>query len=99
MKQPRYSTFLLLLSLFLQVELRASKQKVKLKGQVTNQQDNLLNERLAAIEKAQAENATLRNELAILKADMEGKKKKVNVLQFIVHSCIHSCISLSVLFI
>lgn len=57
--------------------MRASKQKVKLKGQVTSQQDNLLSERQAALEKAQAENTTLRNELTILKADMEGKQKKV----------------------
>jgi hypothetical protein len=61
----------------MQVELRASKQKVKLKGQVTCQQDNLLNERQSTIEKAQAENATLRNELTTLKADMEEKKTKV----------------------
>ncbi|XP_073386853.1 uncharacterized protein [Physcomitrium patens] len=60
----------------LQVELRASKQKVKLKGQVTSQQDNLLNERQSAIDKAQADNANLRNELTALKADMEDKKKK-----------------------
>jgi hypothetical protein len=66
----------------IQVELRASKQKVKLKGQVTSQQDNLLNERQSAIEKAQAENATLRNELATIKSDMEDKKKKVNAEQF-----------------
>lgn len=57
--------------------MRASKQKVKLKGQVTSQQDNLLSERQAALEKAQAENTTLRNELTVLKADMEGKQKKV----------------------
>ncbi|KAG0554177.1 hypothetical protein KC19_12G069700 [Ceratodon purpureus] len=60
----------------LQAELRASKQKVKLKGQVTSQQDNLLNERQSAIDKAQAENATLRNELATVKSEMEDKKKK-----------------------
>lgn len=70
-----------LFSLFIQVELRASKQKVKLKGQVTSQQDNLLNERQAAIEKAEAENATLRNELKTIKVDMEDKKKKVNAEQ------------------
>ena len=70
----------------MQVELRASKQKVKLKGQVTCQQDNLLNERQSAIEKAQAENATLRNELTTLKAEMEEKKTKViakDVIPFI----------------
>lgn len=59
------------------MELRASKQKVKLKGQVASQQDNLLSERQAAIEKAQGENHTLRNELANLKADQESSKKKV----------------------
>ncbi|KAG0623771.1 hypothetical protein M758_3G200700 [Ceratodon purpureus] len=64
----------------LQVELRASKQKVKLKGQVTCQQDNLLNERQSTIEKVQADNATLRNELTTLKADMEEKKKKTEEL-------------------
>lgn len=70
----------------MQVELRASKQKVKLKGQVTSQQDNLLNERQSAIDKAQADNANLRNELTALKADMEDKKKKVIPWQFKVAS-------------
>jgi len=60
--------------------LRASKQKVKLKGQVTTQQDNLLNERQATIEKAETENAALRHELTTIKADVEDKKKKVNPL-------------------
>lgn len=59
------------------MELRASKQKVKLKGQVASQQDNLLSERQAAIEKAQGENHTLRSELTNLKADQESNKKKV----------------------
>lgn len=67
--------------LFIQTELRASKQKVKLKGQVASQQENLLNERQAAIEKADAENATLRIELTTIKADVEEKKKKVNAEQ------------------
>lgn len=54
---------------------------MKLKGQVASQQENLLNERQAAIEKADAENATLRNELTTIKADVEEKKKKVNAEQ------------------
>lgn len=70
----------------MQAELRASKQKVKLKGQVTCQQDNLLNERQSTIEKAQAENATLRNELTALKAYMEDKKTKVVAENFIICS-------------
>ena len=59
------------------MELRSSKQKVKLKGQVTCQQDNLLSERQAAIEKAQSDNISLRNELARLKMEQQENKKKV----------------------
>ena len=75
--------------------MRGSKQKVKLKGQVTSQQDNLLNERQAAIEKAQAENTALRNELATIKSDVNDKKKKVNVEQY-VFSCNNNKKSLSI---
>jgi hypothetical protein len=60
------------------VELRASKQKVKTKGQVVSQQDNLLSERQAAIEKGEAENLNLRQELANLKVEQEENKKKVS---------------------
>jgi len=59
------------------VELRASKQKVKTKGQVVSQQDNLLSEHQAAIEKGEAENLNLRQELANLKVEQEENKKKV----------------------
>lgn len=76
-----FSVDLLIFQLFLfwvqKVELRSSKQKVKLKGQVTSQQDNLLSERQAAIEKAQSDNISLRNELARLKTEQEENKKKV----------------------
>jgi hypothetical protein len=60
------------------VELRASKQKVKTKGQVVSQQDNLLSERQAAIEKGEAENLNLCQELANLKVEQEENKKKVS---------------------
>ncbi|CAK9872377.1 unnamed protein product [Sphagnum jensenii] len=69
----------------LQVELRASKQKVKTKGQVVSQQDNLLSERQAAIEKGEAENLNLRQELANLKVEQEENKKKAEDLTSKLH--------------
>ncbi len=43
-----------------------------------SQQDNLLSERQAAIEKGEAENVNLRQELANLKVEQEENKKKVS---------------------
>jgi hypothetical protein len=43
-----------------------------------SQQDNLLSERQAAIEKGEAENLNLRQELANLKVEQEENKKKVS---------------------
>ncbi len=65
------------------MELRASKQKVKTKGQVVSQQDNLLSERQAAIEKGEAENLNLRQELANLKVEQEENKKKVSFTSWV----------------
>lgn len=65
---------------------------MKLKGQVTSQQDNLLNERQSAIKKAQAENVTLRNELATIRSEMEDKKKKVSAEEYSAVLCWFSII-------
>ncbi|KAH8975687.1 hypothetical protein BDL97_01G171600 [Sphagnum fallax] len=64
----------------LQVELRSSKQKVKLKGQLASQQDSLLTERQAVIEKVEADNLNLRSELDTLKVEQGENKKKVEDL-------------------
>ncbi len=59
------------------MELRSSKQKVKLKGQLASQQDSLLTERQAVIEKVEADNLNLRSELDTLKVEQGENKKKV----------------------
>ncbi|EFJ36631.1 spindle assembly protein, partial [Selaginella moellendorffii] len=64
----------------LQGELRASKAKVKLKAQVTSQQETLLQERQVTIEKNTADSNFMRQEIASLKSDNDCLRKKVTVL-------------------
>ncbi len=59
------------------MELRSSKQKVKLKAQMASQQDSLLTERQAVIEKVEADNLNLHSELDTLKVEQGENKKKV----------------------
>jgi predicted RNase H-like nuclease (RuvC/YqgF family) len=61
----------------LQTELRASRSKLKLKAAVTAQQENLLAERQASIEKSLRENSAVREQVAALKAENETLKSKV----------------------
>lgn len=61
-----------------QLELRSMKSKVKLKGQVTSQQDTLLQEKQNTIDKGLSEIHLLRHEVDHLKTDNEGLKKKVS---------------------
>ncbi|KAG6552985.1 hypothetical protein Mapa_005322 [Marchantia paleacea] len=65
----------------LQMELRSMKSKVKLKGQVTSQQDTLIQEKQAAIEKGLSDNSTLQQEVNRLKLENESLKKKSDDLQ------------------
>ncbi|XP_024541699.1 spindle assembly abnormal protein 6 homolog [Selaginella moellendorffii] len=62
----------------LQGELRASKAKVKLKAQVTSQQETLLQERQVTIEKNTADSNFMRQEIASLKSDNDCLRKKVD---------------------
>ncbi|KAH7365519.1 hypothetical protein KP509_18G032500 [Ceratopteris richardii] len=65
----------------LQAELRTCKAKVKLKGQMASQQDNLLLERQTAMERAMQENNSLKQEIATIKDDNEGLKKKIEEMK------------------
>ncbi|KAI5082935.1 hypothetical protein GOP47_0002678 [Adiantum capillus-veneris] len=65
----------------LQAELRTCKAKVKLKGQMASQQDNLLLERQTAIDRTLQENNTLRQEVTVVKDDNDALKKKVEELK------------------
>ncbi|GAQ88756.1 ER-Golgi vesicle-tethering protein/Myosin class II heavy chain [Klebsormidium nitens] len=60
----------------LQTELRASRSKLKLKAAVTAQQENLLAERQATIEKSLRENSAVREQVAELKAENETLRSK-----------------------
>jgi chaperonin cofactor prefoldin len=53
------------------------KSKVKLKGQVTSQQDSLLQEKQRIIDKGFNEIHSLKHEVDHLKTDNESLKKKV----------------------
>lgn len=59
------------------MELRSMKSKVKLKGQVTSQQDTMIQEKQAAIEKGLSEISNLQEEVNRLKLENESLKKKV----------------------
>lgn len=48
-----------------------------MKGQLASQQDSLLTERQAVIEKVEADNLNLRSELDTLKVEQGENKKKV----------------------
>ncbi|MCO5594740.1 hypothetical protein L7F22_048773 [Adiantum nelumboides] len=65
----------------LQAELRTCKAKVKLKGQMASQQDNLLLERQTAIDRTLQENNTLKQEVTAVKDDNDALKKKVEELK------------------
>ncbi|KAL2635150.1 hypothetical protein R1flu_006629 [Riccia fluitans] len=65
----------------LQLELRSMKSKVKLKGQVTSQQDTLIQEKQAAIEKGLNEINSLQQDVTRLKQENETLKKKSEDLQ------------------
>ncbi|CAM6118155.1 unnamed protein product [Calypogeia fissa] len=65
----------------LQLELRSMKSKVKLKGQVTSQQDTLLQEKQIAIDKGLNDIHLLRHEVDHFKTDNESLKKKTEDLQ------------------
>ncbi|EFJ17985.1 hypothetical protein SELMODRAFT_420386 [Selaginella moellendorffii] len=65
----------------LQAEIKSSKAKLKLKTQVTAQQETLLQERQATIEKNVAEIAALKQEIAALKIEIEASKRKEADLQ------------------
>lgn len=60
-----------------QAELRTCKAKVKLKGQMASQQDNLLLERQTAIDRTLQENNTLKQEVTVVKEDNDSLNKKV----------------------
>lgn len=61
----------------MQAELRTCKAKVKLKGQMASQQDNLLLERQTAMDRTLQENTTLKQEITSVKDDNDSLKKKV----------------------
>ena len=64
-------------SVTMQAELRTCKAKVKLKGQMASQQDNLLVERQTSIDRTMQENNNLKQEIAVMKDDNESMRKKV----------------------
>ncbi|KAL3692593.1 hypothetical protein R1sor_006244 [Riccia sorocarpa] len=65
----------------LQMDLRSTKSKAKLKGQVTSQQENLIQEKQAAIEKGVSEINTLQQDVTRLRQENETLKKKSEDLQ------------------
>ena len=55
------------------------KAKVKLKGKMSSQQDNLLLERQTAIDRMTQENNNLKQEMAVMKDENDSLRKKVKV--------------------
>jgi hypothetical protein len=62
----------------MQAELRTCKTKVKLRGQMASQQDNLLIERQTSIDRTMQENNNLKQEITVLRDDNDSMRKKVD---------------------